>query len=168
MQKQKSINDKTPVSWLQPQRAFVQVRFCSDRRRHRSRTSQRHSCFRYCPAPHTSAATIAPTIILHSPSKPASRCSWPSDLPQSYDGQHQSTSCSSAPHAVTRPPHPSVAQLRVTHSTTAPLSTAPHSSSYPLTHAPAHQVDRLQALETPQVGAKRRNVVVRHLLQRVG
>jgi hypothetical protein len=35
-------------------------------------------------------------------------------------------------------------------------------SSPPLTHAPAYQVDRFQALEPPQVGAQRCNVVVRH------
>ncbi len=66
------------------------------------------------------------------------------------------------------PPPPSLPQPHVTPSTAAPLlPSRVRPSSPPLTHAPAYQVDLLQALEPPQVGAQRRNVVVLQLLQRV-
>ena len=78
-----------------------------------------------------SATTIASITLLHSPSQPLSRCSCPSDPPQSYDRPHQSTSCNSASHTVTRPSHSSHPQPHVTRSTTTPQK--PLSPSTPAT-----------------------------------
>ena len=72
---------------------------------------------------------------VHSPSKPPSHCSCPSDPPQSYDRQHQSTCCYPATHAVTRPPRPRLLQQpHVTPSTVAPLP--PSAPPTPLSHTP--------------------------------
>jgi hypothetical protein len=72
------------------------------------------------------------------------------------------------PSAIKRPPASvNVFTFCTTRRYTAPPSpvspTGTTAHSPPLTHAPAYQVDHLQALEPPQVGAQRRNVVVRQL-----
>ena len=108
--------------------------------------------------------TTTTTTLFNSPRQPPSRCCCPSTPQQSHDPQHQTNlRCPSASHAVTRaasPRHPPTF--------TSPLHTcAHHVKPPPPSHAPAYQVDLLQALESAQVHAQRLNVVVLQLLQRV-
>jgi hypothetical protein len=56
---------------------------------------------------------------------------------------------------------------RLTHNTISRIQPHQHSAPTPLkthiTHAPAHQVNVLQALESPQIGAQGLDIVVPHL-----
>ena len=85
----------------------------------------------------------------------------PSAIPRPPTSVKPSLSlCITRRHTRRQPPTPSHMHIPTSHMRT-PRQAPPPS------HAPAYQVDRLQALESAQVHAQRLNVVVLQLLQRV-